>query len=89
MLYLKFYLRYFISPQSAFGSHRRATASKNALQSLLVKAEHAGLMLVVSSEENLSAQDEDIGQPDVPAVGGGEVVVPAVCLWCKKELLEG
>ena len=46
-------------------------------------------MLVVSSEENLSAQDEDIGQPDVPAVGGGEVVVPAVCLWCKKELLEG
>ncbi len=45
--------------------------------------------MVVSSEDNLSAQDEDIRQHDVPAVGGGVLIVPAVCLWCKEELLEG
>jgi len=44
---------------------------------------------MISSDDDIEARDEDVGNPDEPVVDDVANDVQSVCLVCKEELLDG
>ncbi len=55
----------------------------------MVKAEHAGLLVVISSSDEEEAHDVNAVWQVDQVEAATEIIEPNICLWCKEQLLEG
>ena len=55
---------------------------------LMVKAEHAGLVVAVESGDDSAPEDNSVAGSNVLAMGELAEAMRVTCLWCKEDIFE-